>query len=57
MKAKDLAEKLLEYQDFDVQFNFTDGFSKFPNVRHFKVTGISDIGHSDKVLILDGVED
>lgn len=56
MKARELAELLLEYEDFEVQFNFTDGYSKFPNIRNFEVTGVADVGHSGKVIILEGEE-
>lgn len=59
MTAKELADELLKYPDFDVEFtHFTfirDGIhTPFPDVYNFKITGIADIGHSDKVIILDG---
>ena len=50
MKVSELIEKLSPYEEFEVEFVFTDGYSKFPNVRSFAVEGIADIGHSDKVL-------
>lgn len=56
MKVSELIEKLSPYMEFDVEFVFTDGYSKFPNVRSFAVEGIADIGHSDKVVILSGEE-
>lgn len=56
MKVSELIEKLSPYEDFDVEFVFTDGYSKFPNVRSFEVEGIADIGYSDKVVLLSGEE-
>ena len=62
MKAKELAEELLKHPDFDVEmvyFTFIrDGIhTPFPDVYSYKITGIADIGHSDKVIILDGEVD
>ncbi len=59
MKAKELADELLKYPDFDVEFVYLtfirDGIhTPFPDVYEYKITGIADIGHSDKVIILDG---
>lgn len=56
MKVKELIEKLKNYEDFHVEFHFTDGYSIFPNIRKFSIEEICDIGHSDKVVILDGKE-
>jgi hypothetical protein len=58
MKAKDLAELLLQYPDFEVQGCFCDTSNctiehYYPNYYKFNVIGIADIGHSDKVIILD----
>lgn len=55
MKAKELAEKLLEYPDFEVKGVFVNYFSseKWPEYHSLKITGIADIGHSDKVIVLD----
>lgn len=55
MKAKELAEKLLENPDFDVKAVFVDYFSggSWPKHHTLKVCGIADIGHSDKVIVLD----
>lgn len=55
MKAKELANKLLENPDFDVKATFVDYFSsdKWPRYHNLKITGIADIGYSDKVIILD----
>lgn len=58
MKAKDLAELLMKNPDFDVEACFCD-VSKvsfdhpYVEYNYFPVEGISDIGYSDKVIILD----
>ena len=56
MKGKELAELGMQYADFDFEFVFTDGFSRFPNVRSFEKLELCDIGHSDKVVLLSGDE-
>jgi len=56
MKGKELIEELKGYEDFDIEFSFTDGCNPFPNIRRFINMDIGDIGHSDKVVILDGDE-
>lgn len=57
MKAKELAEQLLKNPDFDVAFNTIDSGGSFGfNVRQFKNIDITDIGHSDKTIILGGEE-
>ena len=58
MKAKELAEKLLEYPDFDIDVPFSDPTKdgEWPNNRKLKITGICDIGHSSKLIRLDAVE-
>lgn len=54
MKAKELAEELLNYPDFDVELTYMvferDGIHTY----NYKITGIADIGHSDKVVVLNG---
>lgn len=57
MKAKDLAEQLLKYPDFDVEFNIC---MVYPSYEHpwaeyktFGICGIEDIAHSDKVIVLE----
>ena len=59
MKAKELAEELLKHPDFDVELTYMtfkrDGMhTQFPDVYNYKITGIADIGYSDKIIILDG---
>lgn len=57
MKAKELAEQLLKNPDFDVVFNTIDNGGSFGfNVRQFRNIGITDIGYSDKTIILGGEE-
>lgn len=67
MKAKELAEKLLENPDFDVECLFITYFEKEEwtnngiirtqtgkQVDKYKNVDIGDIGYSDKVIILTG---
>lgn len=58
MKAKELAELLLEYPDFDVGLGFVeDDDSEWgQKYKRFIVTGIADIRHSSKKIILDSNE-
>ena len=58
MKARELADALLQYPDFDVCFSFgePDGGEWGYTVRTFDDISIKDIGHSDKVLALGGAE-
>jgi hypothetical protein len=58
MKAKELAEKLMENPEFEVDFGIfePDGSDYGMGLRTFKITGIADIGYSDKVIKLDGAE-
>ena len=64
MKAKDLASKLMENPDFDVEFTFVDYTERpddkicmFRNIRKFKDIDIEDIGYSSKVIQLGGAEE
>lgn len=52
MKAKELAERLMEHPDFEVEFRWFDCFEG--GCRTFTDIGIDDIGYSDKVIVLDG---
>lgn len=63
MKAKDLASKLMENPEFDVEFTFVeygegsgDKTSHFLNIRTFNDIDIEDIGYSSKVIKLGGTE-
>lgn len=53
MKAIDLAKKLLEHPDFEVIFtDFNNG-----DVLDFDDVDVTDIGYSDKIIILGGKSD
>lgn len=58
MKAKELAEKLLRYPDFDIRFSFMekDNSEWGITLRSFEDVDITDIGHSDKLIVLGGKE-
>lgn len=43
-------------EDFDFEFMFEDGYNVFPNNRLFKISGIADVGHSDNIVLLEGLE-
>lgn len=55
MKAKDLIEKLKDYPDFEVELTHVElnEATNKPVYKTFPVTGIADIGHSDKKIVLD----
>ena len=57
MKAKELAEQLLKYPDFEVKFDIdTEStiFSRaYPYLVEFKVNGIDEIASYENVLFLD----
>lgn len=57
MTAKELATKLLEHPDFEVKFiSCYQECACAPLIYDtYEITGIADIGHSDKVIVLDGV--
>lgn len=57
MKANKLIELLKPYEDFDVEFVFSEIVSEKLNVRTFKDLEIADIGYSDKVVLISGEED
>ena len=57
MKAKDLAEQLLKYPDFDVKFdvcvNATTYDHPWPEYDTFEVVGIADIERGSKTIVLE----
>lgn len=57
MKAKELAEQLLKYPDFDVELDIVTRRSTVdhPWAEHvsFRVCGVSDVRHDNKVIVLD----
>lgn len=56
MRAKELAEKLLQHPDFEVKFNsFFQEYAGGPLICDSWVNiDIVDIGHSDKIIVLGG---
>ena len=58
MKAKELAKLLLEYPDYDVQLIIPTTCPKcsFFDYTSYNVNGIADIGHSEKVIVLNEEE-
>lgn len=59
MKAKELANKLLQYPDFEVWFCYMEADeSRYGiSLHYFEGVDIVDIGHSDKNIILGGEEE
>ena len=57
MKAKELAEQLLKYPDFEIRFavctNITTYDHPWPEYTTFRVEGIEDVAHSDEVIVLE----
>lgn len=55
MKAKELAELLMKFPDFEVEHIFCErDVSEYGvTVRKFEARGIGDIGHSDKIIQID----
>lgn len=56
MKAKELAELLLQHPDFEIEGILSDTSKctsdcPFPNYSTFAITGIADVGYSDKVIV------
>lgn len=56
MRVKDLINKLSKYEDFELEFVFVDALQERYTLRSFKVDEITDIGHSDQVILLSGKE-
>ena len=60
MKAKELAEQLLKYPDFDVEFDICIGHPTYdhpwPQYRSYRIVGVDDIAHDSKVIVLDVTE-
>ena len=58
MKAKELIEKLKGYEDFDIELTVCHEDADSIGWYTHKITGIADIGHSSKKIVLDSeVED
>ena len=56
MKGKELIEQLKGYEDFDIEFSFSECNNNGYNLRTFENITIGDIGHSSKTIKLDGEE-
>ena len=60
MKAKDLAEQLLKYPDFDVEFDVCIKYpthdNPYPEFQSFKIVGIDGVAEDSKVIVLDVIE-
>ena len=57
MTAHELAKKLLELPDFEVQFaGWTADMSFVRRTVRFNKVDIADVGHSDKVVVISGDE-
>jgi hypothetical protein len=56
MKVKDLIKKIEEYPDYELELTnvVVYGSKQRPDYNTYPVLGIADIGHSDKVIVLDG---
>ena len=53
MKAIDLAKKLLENPDFEVEFGITEPDGSVYGVGHRRFSvKVDDIGHSDRLIVL-----
>ena len=59
MKVKDLIKQIEEYPDFELELTnvvvYENG--QRPDYNTYPVVGVADIGHSDKVIVLDGGTD
>lgn len=55
MKAKDLAEELIKFPDFEVEayIMVKDGSKWGIELQTYRVESVGDIGYSDKVIVLD----
>ena len=47
MKGKELIQLIKDYEDFDIEIADINSFNRL------KIKGISDIGHSSKILSLE----
>lgn len=56
MKGHQLIKLIQEsgLEDFDFRFCVTEESDSFPNIRTFSVSGVQDIGYSEKVVDLEG---
>jgi hypothetical protein len=56
MKVKDLIKKIEEYPDYELELTnvVVYGNKQRLDYNTYPVLGVADIGHSDKVIVLDG---
>lgn len=57
MTGKELKKICEKYPDFEFQFSYTHPYKKgdrFLNIDTYGISGIDDIGHSDKIIVLSG---
>lgn len=57
MKVKDLIKKIEEYPDYELELTnivVYDSKQRRPIYNTYPILGVADIGHSDKVIVLDG---
>lgn len=57
MKAKELAEQLLKYPDYDVEFDICTALPTYdhpwPQYQSYRIRGIGGLAHSSKVIDLE----
>ncbi len=57
MKAKELAEQLLKYPDYDVEFDICTALPTYdhpwPQYQSYRICGIDDVAHDSKIIVLD----
>lgn len=59
MKVKDLIKQIESYPDYELELTnvVVYGSKQRPDYNTYKVFGVADIGHSNKVIVLDGGTD
>ena len=45
-----------QYDDFEIQFSFTDACEKFSSIRTFSNLELCDVEYSDRIICLTGNE-
>ena len=59
MKVKDLIKQIEEYPDYELELTNVVFYESKQHLdfNTYKVLGVADIGHSDKIIVLDGGSD
>lgn len=59
MKVSDLIEQIKDYPDFEVELTTVTTYEskQRPTYNTYPIIGVADIGHSSKVVVLDGGEE